>query len=735
MNPGRFATILALTVPLGVVTATQHAAATWRDVAVSVVETTGAGRHEWPMVVNVPFAPGTVQPGDELVLRHRGRDLPTQTSVLGRWRDGSVRWLRLDALVALRSGQRARMEITRAPSPKPRQVLRIVDNGDAVAIDTGVLRFEVPRARLALADRLRLAAAADSQVGAVSVSMVADGSVVGAAPPSSVTVVERGPVRGVIEVKGPLGDAFEQVMRIEVHAGSPALRVLHTYTKTGGRILSKVERLSVDLPFAQRREGAFACGVERGKPLRGTSSDRGVVLSQPDNQVFEVDGERRKGRLAGWCEVAGGPTVGLAGRWFWQEYPKAMSLGTHGLTYDLWSPRGGVARIGIGSAKTHEFVLWLGSDGAIDSGRGAAWRKPLRGVVDPSYVFATGALRGAVDPGRSYFDEDLLRAAVAYRKRNAKSRWDDCGLARCGEKVAEVPRVGAFGMLNWGDWNYPGYRDDVKGTDAWGNLEYDTTQVLALTSAATADAAVFDLMVAAARHYMDVDTIHAMPVRPEWVGMNHPKNPRHFSLELGGVDLGHTWAEGLVSYYWLTGDARGLRVARGIADYLVRRRSDVSRGNPRQWGWPQVALLAVFDATGEQRYLDAAQSYARAGMAAHVPRGKLGWKLGVLADALAATHSYTGDEAIRLWLSAYAERVVGENLEDARFMPALAYAGVLSGNEKWIGRALARVGALSVGKWGKPFTLNGRTGLRVYSIVHSRRRGKAPPAATTSPPR
>src|SRR5262249_17961213 len=160
-----------------------------------------------------------------------------------------------------------------------------------------------------------------------------------------------------------------------------------------------------------------------------------------------------------------------------------------------------------------------------------------------------------------------------------------------------------FGMFHWGDWNFPGYHDTTKGCDAWGNLEYDLAQVLALAYAATGEWSYYDGMVAAARHFMDVDVIHYHRAHPTWVGMNHPKNPLHFSFELGGVDLGHTWTEGLLSYYYFTGDARGLEAACGIADYLVQRiRGPLVLGNPRQFGWPQIALTAAYEATGNDAY-------------------------------------------------------------------------------------------------------------------------------------
>ena len=88
--------------------------------------------------------------------------------------------------------------------------------------------------------------------------------------------------------------------------------------------------------------------------------------------------------------------------------------------------------------------------------------------------------------------------------------------AALAETVPTRPDAGGLVWLD-GDWNFRGYRDTTKGTDSWGNLEYDTAYVLALTFAATDALDVHEQMVAAARHFTDVDTIHAAP-RPEWVG-------------------------------------------------------------------------------------------------------------------------------------------------------------------------------------------------------------------------
>jgi hypothetical protein len=198
--------------------------------------------------------------------------------------------------------------------------------------------------------------------------------------------------------------------------------------------------------------------------------------------------------------------------------------------------------------------------------------------------------------------------------------------------------------------------------------------------------------------------------------MNHPKNPLHFSFQLGGPDLGHTWAQGLIDYYYLSGDERSLQAARGIADYLAARINNPLTGNPRQWGWPQIALLAVWEATGETRYLDAARRYAAGGMAAHPPTGKQ-WKLGILADALAHTHAATGDPAIRAWLQTYATAIMERPNADARAFAGVAYLGRLTDNAAMRDAALDRARQLDLGGWGKPFTVYGRLGFRIFSLL------------------
>ena len=74
-----------------------------------------------------------------------------------------------------------------------------------------------------------------------------------------------------------------------------------------------------------------------------------------------------------------------------------------------------------------------------------------------------------------------------------------------------------------------------------------------------------------------------------------------------------------------------------------------------------LALAAVADATGHPAYREAASAYATAAVAAHEPTPAAGdWKMGILADGIAAVHALTGADALRSWLVRYADTLLAD---------------------------------------------------------------------------
>jgi hypothetical protein len=246
--------------------------------------------------------------------------------------------------------------------------------------------------------------------------------------------------------------------------------------------------------------------------------------------------------------------------------------------------------------------------------------------------------------------------------------------------------------------------------------------------------------VAAALHYRDVDIIHHDPEYPDRVGLNHPHKVGHF-LPAGAknVDLGHTWLEGLITHYRLTGDHRSLEAARAMGDALARRVSKAS--NPRQFGWPMIALSALAEATGEARYRDAATGFADPALRAYEPTpAAADWKIGILADGLAAVQAVTADRARLTWLRRYADTLVTappDRFPDVRYALPLGVLAQWTGDARYRDRALAVAASLKIGNWGKALALAGRTGFRLLgplSAPQERRRDVTPgPAAPPRP--
>lgn len=699
------------------------ARAAFAPVPVAVAEPDGIDRRQWPLTVSVPLSRGALRDAAAAHLAdEQGTALPTQARALATWPDGSVRWLLADTQLDLRGGQKRQLSLRPGAPPRgPATPLRVQEEGERVVIDTGALRFFIPRHHFAIAEGLTTAGKAQAVVGPLRATLAAGERVSNAEPPRSIEILDRGPLRARVVLRGTYGNGFDYVVRVEAYAGQGMLRVWHTFINRHGAAFVSLKRLSLELPIAELKPGDYHYGVVGERPRNGDLPADGLRLLQVDNATARIGDDSEAAQFAGWLELTSGRgVVGVAARWFWQEYPQSLVATRGALTVNLWAPESDPAKAGVGAAKTHELAFWLAPPHGLPPRVGAALTRPLLGVVDPTWIAQSGALPQAIAPAgvAQGFARRAAEGAHRYLARNAQERWNDCGEVECTAPGLARPRVGAFGMWNWGDWNFRGYEDRTKGTDSWGNLEYDTAQVLALSAAASGDPALYDAMLAAARHFGDVDVIHDYPTRPEWVGMNHPKNPLHFSFELGGPDLGHTWTEGLVSAYWLTGDERLLESARGIADYLVTREKGFVRGNPRQWGWPQIALVAVYQATGDARYLDAARGYATRGMAAHPATGPQQFKLALLADALAYTHAATGDPAARAWLEAYVGAVLPRLArEDSRALAAVAYVAALTGDAGMRATVLQRLDRLELGSWGKPFSVNGRTGFRVASLL------------------
>jgi hypothetical protein len=301
--------------------------------------------------------------------------------------------------------------------------------------------------------------------------------------------------------------------------------------------------------------------------------------------------------------------------------------------------------------------------------------------------------------------------------------------------------VGFYGALNWGDWNFPGFRDDTKGCDAWGNLEYDLPYVLGLAYLATGDLMLRQLFDVAAVHFRDVDVIHHWPGRTDRVGLNHPHKVRHFATDAPNtVDLGHVWLDGLLLHYRLTGETRSLQAVRRMADALAALTARAR--NPRQFGWPMQALAAAYDATREERYRTAALALAHRAATTFPPDPNAEWKTGILAEGMMAVHRTMDDAVARGWLEEYGRRLLvpSDRPRDPRLVVPAGYLAALTGDPRLAVLARDTAASLAPGNWGKPLASVGRIGFALLGPLAqapaalTRDLAAPPPASAPAPP-
>jgi len=691
--------------------------ASW-TVPIDVTEPEGIARRNEPVTIGVPLPVGALAANAPARVETAGGSaVPAASRVLERWPDGSARWLLVDFLATTSAYGSSRHRLRAGAPAAPKDALEVTNRERGFEVDTGPLGFTLASDGEALLTDLRRGESPLVTRLPLPTLVRADG----VATPTRRTatrIEHEGPIRTEFLVEGTYGDGLAFELRLAVFAGSDVIRLQHTLVEraeTPPYVPVRTLELRVPADVARARLGVEGTTevIERPGEARR--------LWQSSPTTFRLGDTQRDGRGAGWVEGrVGDGSVLLVSRFFWQEYPQAVAAGADGLALALVAAPDEPLLLGRGAAKTHEAWLVVGPASQRPESVAATLQRPLLAAVAAEWTVGTGASRMTIAPGDAVVDGFLARlddGLTSYRSRARAERWDDGEGIPCGSRGPLRVRTGFYGALNWGDWNFPGLRDETKGCDAWGNLEYDLALTFGLGWLATGDPHYWDAFVPAARHYRDVDIIHFAPEHPDRVGLNHPHKVRHFAPEApNSVDLGHAWLQGLLLHYRLTGEARSLAAARAMGEQLVNRLGKAS--NPRHLGWPLIALAALAESEGGARFREPALGFARRAIDAFPPTPiGIDWKIGILADGVAAVHAVTGDSALRDWLVGYAaalvEHAANPAVADARYALPMAYVAGLTGDARYRKIAHDTASALQVGGWGKALASDGRVGFRL----------------------
>src|SRR6185295_18594443 len=141
------------------------------------------------------------------------------------------------------------------------------------------------------------------------------------------------------------------------------------------------------------------------------------------------------------------------------------------------------------------------------------------------------------------------------------------------------------------------------------NNEYDFLFATFQQMLRTGRSRLWRVIERAAQHALDIDFMHFSD--DPWL---HHGSPVHSARHTTASSYpSHIWTEGLLHYYYWTGDTRALEVAKLSGGFLLRfadKRGWVLELTAREAGWVLLAFTELFSATGEEQYRQAARRVA-----------------------------------------------------------------------------------------------------------------------------
>ncbi len=646
----------------------------------------------FPVTSGIPFPQGTLGSDTHVrLLDSHHREVPLQTETLARWKDGTAKWVLLDfqgeaphdSTYTLEYGSDVRRQ--RFPSP-----LKVVETGDRINVETGPLRFTISKRRFGLPDALWSdgeRVVSPDQPGVVTLIGEDGTRYLSLGAPDAVKVEEAGPLRAVVWVRGSYRAADGRTLlrysvRIHAYAGKRFLRVQHTYENNNElseftSIRSMTFRLPVEsTSAADARRWALGGDGEMSGTFDGAAetalrqhTDDKYVLSQPAGKRA-ADGKRAAGWMD-WSDPA--HRVTLAVRDFWQTYPKDLAVTAGALEVGLCPKLGkdeytsasgtvdehrlyyylqnGSYKLRQGVSQTQDIWLEFSGERPVHPAAVRTQREPLLAIANPEWYAGSHALgRLATGNGSmvTRYDSAFSRAFSIYL--------DDREYLR------------SYGMLNFGDWW------GERGID-WGNSEYDTQNSFFLQFVRTGDSRYFKAGEEMEWHNRDVDTIHSHSDRSRIGGVYHhsvghtggyyeKSPPPGTGIVKGILTVDHVFVQGHLAYYFLTGDRRSLETARLIGDrYDAYDTRNYDFNNCRNAGWHLILTMALYNATGDRYYLNAANIIVERVLERQTPDGgwdfyriclhpdpvhfgNFGFTVGVMLTGLRDYYEATGDERV-----------------------------------------------------------------------------------------
>ena len=628
-------------------------------------------RQNVPVTQGVPLPKGALHDLDSVWVENSdGQPVSAQFRTLGQWEDGSLKWVLTDFSADVPTEGRADYAFCYGQKPASipsNGTIQIEESDDCITVCTGPLRFVVNRRQFSLIESAELGdvdaeggflpecevvsedvpsggeawvriceSFNDAQGKRYIYGMGGDCLASLAKDEYTVELEEVGPLRVVIKCTGAFEAdipfhhyagyrPFRMVTRIYAYAGQTHLRILHTVVVACNPRETEVEEIALRVPVSLKSTARFRTASLR--PTEGNlSPDESILLGQRSDNQFRLEqqraGQRRTvsegERTEGWMTIEDDQVgVGVGLRYMPEEYPKALRVAGTGNGVDVflwkdldgkrlsfkryaeemsWGEGEGVYADGTGTAKTSEFFVCFYKASERDD-----IPDRLRGLLTPPHVAAdpewtahceaTGGF-APVDPKQFPESERMMTGFLGWLARNIQlGRW--------------------YGFFDWGDalvtWEQEANDWRFYGRWGWCNSEWDPRHGVWIQYLRTGEADYFQLGESMTRHSVDVDTCHFHPFRPYMVGGCFRHSTDHFGDE---PSASHTFVDGWMDYYYLTGDLRTYEVLREAGEFFLRYRwteDPTYSFSLRSIANVLRGLLYLYEITGESRFKDRAE--------------------------------------------------------------------------------------------------------------------------------
>ncbi|OGV63472.1 MAG: hypothetical protein A2498_09265 [Lentisphaerae bacterium RIFOXYC12_FULL_60_16] len=613
----------------------------------------------------VPLPPGQVRsPAGVSIRDAKGRVVPSEGRILQKRPDGSVEWMALDILLNLKGQESTHLYIEprKAAAPAVKHPVTVRETGGRVVLSNGLSEVVINRAGGSLIHRMTINGREIVKEGTlVDLQVVDPGGKIYRASLNGrykVTIPYRNRIRTEVKIEGKHvardGESLlDFALRFTLTAGNPDLKLEHTFychEPKEGRISVKAIRLVIpttmdpashklvrqnhhsedwfyrDLDIAENMDvvaSSVADVDSYAQNYKGPTASHpcagGNVFLRNVNSLHENWSEypfhMRPGQGSGFrADIGTGsfqaitPIIGWKQKdytlvttfeHFRQLHPKSITIDESELTYSIWPEWSVPMQVVQGVSKSHIFWITgerraLDMDDVIDVlGRWEyGYVEPIDVSFDPAWPAFCEVLECQhflkYQPEKYPMLENLIEPATA-AGNPARHTYD---------------RLAAIGMFHFGDHVSP------DGTSC-SNNEDDIAVLFPLQHfLRTGHTYAWDHGRETTRHYMEVDFCE-WSTWPRQHGGLIPHTGQHF---VGCVYPSHQWAEGILTYYYLTGDERARQVVIACGDnyvYWTYHKLDTMVCDGREAGMPLVNMAAAYRLTRDPKYIKASRLIIR----------------------------------------------------------------------------------------------------------------------------